>query len=89
MSMYNNMRTRAQRARDEDALQSYLALHAQHTAAHVTDLVAQAVVVLFMCMCLSWISSVYTRTVFLLAAALLRANARAELDAQHPAFLVA
>ena len=89
MRMYTHARTRQQRLGDEDAFRSAFLVHAEHITSQIVELVAHLVVIIFCSVCLVWVSSVYTRALFMFTTAMLRANARAELQTPRQLFLVA
>ncbi len=85
--MYSNPRPLARRLRDEDEFRAVM-LESEHMTARVAELVAHGVVVLFLGMCLSWVESVYSRALFILTTAVLRAIARAKIHTPRVQFLV-
>jgi hypothetical protein len=88
MSMYAHTRTHAQRLIDENRFRAAVLVHGEHLASHVLDLVAQMIVVLFLCICLAWITSLYSRALFAISLAMFRASARGELQAPRAQFVV-
>jgi len=88
MSMYAHTRTHAQRLIDENRFRDAVLVHGEHLASHVLDLVAQMIVVLFLCICLAWITSLYSRALLAISLAMFRASARGELQAPRAQFVV-
>jgi hypothetical protein len=83
MSMYAHTRTHAQRLIDENRFRAAVLVHGEHLASHVLDLVAQLIVVLFLCICLAWITALLA-----ISLAMFRASARGELQAPRAQFVV-